>query len=162
MAEQIKRVTVTFQTSTQDVGEKIIYRTTETLPDSRVFLGLAGREFRCATGSADEQRKLLAGSIETFVFGSDSNVRSVAANDPTHRTMENVRAYPVYIRFEPQPNASDPQEDDWCLEHVRVGIEGAAGGRVDLEALEGEERIFLGSDGGHVLYLQPGAAQTWG
>ncbi|MGW7518884.1 hypothetical protein ACWGJ2_25185 [Streptomyces sp. NPDC054796] len=159
MTEPIKRVTVALQTSTQDVGDAIIHRTTETLADSRVFLGLAGREFRCATG---EGRKLLAGSIETFVFGSDSNVKSAAANDPAYRTMENVRAYPVYIRFAPQPNASDPQEDDWCLEHVRVGVEGAQGGRLDLEALEGAERIFLGSDGGHVLYLQPGSAQTWG
>ena len=156
MAELIKQVTVTLQTSTQEIGDEIIHRTTETLEDSRVFLGLAGREFRCSIG---EGRRLLAGSIETFVFGSDSNVKSAAANDPTHRTMADVRSYPVYIRFEPMPNASDPHEDDWCLEHVNLGVAGTEGSRVDLVGLEGAERLFLGSDGGHFLYLQPGAAQ---
>jgi len=157
--ETIKKVTVTLQTSTEEAGFAILYRTAETLPDSRVFLGLAGREFRCSTGQG---RKLLAGSTETFVFGRDSNVESAAANDPTHRTMAAVRAYPVYIRFEPMPNGSDPQEDDWCLEYVQLGVEGSEGSRVDLVGLEGPERLFLGSDGGHFLYLQPGATtQTW-
>ncbi|MFC4032318.1 hypothetical protein ACFO3J_12590 [Streptomyces polygonati] len=151
-------MTVTLQTSTQEAGFEILYRTAETLPDSRVFLGLAGREFRCSTG---EGRKLLAGSIETFVFGRDANVASAAANDPAHRTMADVRAYPVYIRFEPVPNASDPQEDDWCLEHVRLAVEGTEGSRVDLTGLEGPERLFMGSDGGHFLHLQPAATPTW-
>ncbi len=159
MTESIRQVTVTFQTSTQEAGFEIIYRTAETLPDSRIFLGLAGREFRCSTGQG---RKLPAGSIETFVFGSGSNVESGAANNPTYRTMADVRAYPVYIRFEPVPNASDSQEDDWCLEHVRLSVEGSEGSRVDLVGLEGSERLFLGSDGGHFLYLQPGATtQSW-
>ncbi|GAA3310849.1 hypothetical protein GCM10020295_79030 [Streptomyces cinereospinus] len=151
-------MTVTLRTSTQEAGFEILYRTAETLQDSRVFVGLAGREFRCSTGQGG---KLLAGSVETFVFGRDSNVVSAAANDPTHRTMADVRAYPVYIRFEPMPNASDPQEDDWCLEHVRLGVEGTEGSRVDLVGLEGPERLFMGSDGGHFLYLQPGAPHTW-
>lgn len=158
MAELIRQVTVTLQTSTEEAGFEIMYRTAETLGDSRIFLGLAGREFRCSTG---EGRKLLAGSIETFVFGNGSNVTSGAANDPTHRTMADVRAYPVYIRFAPMPNASDSQEDDWCLEHVKLSVEGTEGSRVDLVGLEGPERLFLGSDGGHFLHLQPGTAQVW-
>jgi hypothetical protein len=152
----IKEVTVTLQTSTEEVARRILSRTAETYADSRVFLGLAGREFRCATG---ERRKLLAGSIETFVFGGDTNVTSAAANDPANRTMADVRTYPVYIRFAPMPNASDADEDDWCLEHVKVGVEGTEGSRVDLIGLDGSARLYLGSDGGHFLYLQPGAAQ---
>jgi hypothetical protein len=158
MVEMIRKVTVTLRTSAEEAGFAILYRTAETLPDSRVFLGLAGREFRCSTGQG---RKLPTGSTETFVFGRDSNVESAAANDPAHRTMTDVRTYPVYIRFEPMPNASDPQEDDWCLEHVQLGVEGTEGSRVDLVALEGPERLFMGSDGGHFLYLQPGASPTW-
>lgn len=50
MAEMIKEVTVAIQTSTEEVANKILHRTAETSTDSRIFLGLGGREFRCSHG----------------------------------------------------------------------------------------------------------------
>jgi hypothetical protein len=153
MAETIKKVTVTLQTSKQADAAKILNHTPETYGDSRVFLGLAGRELRC---SRSEGSIFEAGSTETFVFGQGATVKSAAASDPRTRTMADVHAYPVYIRFYPMPNASDLHEDDWCLEHVKVVIESSKGRKIQLTGPEGSTRLFLGSEGGYILYLQPG------
>ncbi|MFC6880735.1 MULTISPECIES: hypothetical protein [Actinomadura] len=154
MTKMIKKVTVALRTSKKEDAAKILDRVEpQTAHGSRVFLGLAGRELRC---SRREGSTLEAGSTETFVFGQGATVTSAAANDPTTRTMADVHSYPVYIRFYPIPNASDPGEDDWCLEHVRVVVESSKGRKVELVGLEGSARIFLGSEGGYLLYLQPG------
>lgn len=155
MSEMIKQVTVRLQTATQENAQSILNRTAETYADSRVFLGLAGREFRCSHG---EGSILAGGSTETFVFGGDANVKSAVANDPASCTMANAYSYPAYIRFEPQPNRSDAEEDDWCLERVQITVAGTTGSAIRLTGLEGPARLFLGSDGGHILYLQPGVA----
>ncbi|MEV4250019.1 hypothetical protein AB0J63_42255 [Streptosporangium canum] len=153
MAETIKKVTVTLQSSTEENAAKILTATPRTEPDSRVFLGLAGREIRC---SRSEGSTIEPGSTETYVFGQGATVKSPAASDPTTRTMADVHAYPIYIRFYPLPNASDIHEDDWCLEHVKVVIESSKSRKIQLTGLEGSTRLFLGSEGGYILYLQPG------
>jgi hypothetical protein len=155
----IKQVTVELRTATEENARSILNRTAETYADSRVFLGLAGREFRCSHG---EGHILKEGSTETFVFGGDANVKSAVANDPASCTIADAYSYPTYIRFEPQPNRSDADEDDWCLERVQITVAGTEGSTIGLTGLEGPARLFLGSDGGHILHLQPrvGAAQA--
>ncbi|WP_242904520.1 hypothetical protein [Actinomadura terrae] len=153
MAETIQKVTVTLLTSKKQDAAKILQETPDSSSHSRILLGLAGRELRCARGDRDA---LEAGSTATFVFGRGANVKAAKASDPTNQTMADVHAYPVYIRFSPLPDTVDSREDDWCLEHVKVVVESDKGRKVEFVGLEGSTRLFLGSEGGYVLYLHPG------
>jgi hypothetical protein len=128
---------------------------------SRVYLGIAGREFRLATGVGDFAR----GSERVFVFGEDTNVLNPEHNDPRLSPVletADLDHYPVYLRV-----GEDGQEPAWCLDHVVVTVNpGPEGCAYDCPALDGsgpEHRTWLEEMRGTVLYLRRrGDAQETG
>jgi hypothetical protein len=144
LSEKIKNIELRVQTATQQRGE-------ETVPDSYVdgdgelFLGAAGREFRCLLDSGDDI--LRAGARDVFVFGGDANVALARANDPQPLTMEEARQRPVYLRYH-------SGDEDWCVERAEVVFESESGEyKIAAPLLDGEAHVWLGDRMGRKLYL---------
>ncbi|MGW0185708.1 hypothetical protein ACWDV7_08165 [Streptomyces sp. NPDC003362] len=119
---------------------------------SRVYLGIAGREFRLATGDGDFAR----GAKKEFVFGDGTNVLNPEHNDPRLSPVletADLDHHPVYLRM-----GEDGHEPAWCLDHVLVTVNPGPDGRVyDCPALEGtgpEHRTWLEEMRGTVLHLR--------
>jgi hypothetical protein len=119
---------------------------------SRVYLGIAGREFRLATGDGDFVR----GAKKEFVFGDGTNVLNPEHNDPRLSPVletADLDHHPVYLRM-----GEDGQEPAWCLDHVLVTVNPGPHGRVyDCPALDGsgpEHRTWLEEMRGTVLHLR--------
>ncbi|MGY1583138.1 hypothetical protein [Streptomyces sp. MN13] len=119
---------------------------------SRVYLGIAGREFRLATGDGDFAR----GAKKEFVFGDGTNVLNPEHNDPRLSPVletADLDHHPVYLRM-----GEDGHEPAWCLDHVLVTVNPGPDGRAyDCPALEGtgpEHRTWLEEMRGTVLHLR--------
>jgi hypothetical protein len=69
----------------------------------RVYLGIAGREFRCRMlGDSNANPFHLKNHAATLTFGAGSNVEDAAINDPRDPLIDvaYVMNYPVYARTE--------------------------------------------------------------
>ncbi|MCB5177941.1 hypothetical protein [Streptomyces antimicrobicus] len=148
MSETIKKITVTLQTATQERGERTFKRRVGVEGDSKVYLGIAGREFSCRL--AGNKVPFQPGDSNTFVFGGDPNVLDAPINDPQNIPLAEVKPHPVYIRFEPHPY----DDDNWCLERAEVVVEASGKPlRLHAVALDGEATIWLGRESGHTVHL---------
>ncbi|MFF3350400.1 hypothetical protein [Streptomyces sp. NPDC002779] len=78
-----------------------------------VYAGVAGREFHVDSTRNDFE----PGDNYAYIFGDSANVLDAARNDPRLPRLETIDAdrFPVYLRFEGNDN-----DDDWCLDRVRV------------------------------------------
>ncbi|MER6349133.1 hypothetical protein ACWC10_25795 [Streptomyces sp. NPDC001595] len=118
---------------------------------SRVYLGIAGREFRLARGTGDFAR----GAEVEFVLGQDTNVRNPEHNDPRLSPVLDMALldhHPVYVRME-----EDGAEPAWCLDHVLVTVNPGRDSRVyghpSLEGFGPEHRVWFEEMRGTTLYL---------
>ncbi|GAA2450778.1 hypothetical protein GCM10010191_80980 [Actinomadura vinacea] len=122
------------------------------IPDSKVFLGIAGREFRLARADIDDFQQY---SSNLYIFGDGHNVERPEWNDPRdpQRTLGDLHNRPVYIRFEGARANSAADLDDWHLERVDVTVTAASGATVSYSALVGEPTIWLGDESGCFQHL---------
>jgi hypothetical protein len=125
--------------------------------DGRVYLGIAGREFRCDSTADDFER----GSRRTYTFGDGSNVVNGNLNDPRtpQLTVEAVNRFPVYIRFEQEPAEGTFYGFDgrpagqWNLDRATVHLNGSSFHHYETSVhLDGG--LWLGRDSGGLLYLE--------
>ncbi|WP_207957816.1 hypothetical protein [Streptomyces sp. YIM 98790] len=136
--------TVTVRIHTADV------RGAET--EGRVYLGLAGREFRLRKSASGFAR----GAQETFTLGEGADVFDAGFNDPRSPALDtaDLDRFPAYLRLD--PTGSGPA---WCLEHARVTVNPGSGSAQVFEspALDGEgedRRIWLDAYYGTALHLR--------
>jgi hypothetical protein len=146
MPEMIKQIRAEIQTATQERASRTVDWNPATQSTSEVYLGIAGREFRCNTDQADFE----AGKIDIFLFGGDANVTDANINDPQNIALAAVMANPVYIRFDQRGT-----EDAWCLERAEVRVSGAGGALHLLVAplLDGDDTLWLSTQSGFQVYL---------
>ena len=113
--------------------------------DGSVFLGLAGREFRCDSSHDDFER----GSNRNYIFGDDANIQRPHDNDPRKPPLDDadVGAFPAYIRFSQSGGSSA-----WLLEDAAVYIEDEATARFVTPI--GNNPIWLGDASGCIYYLR--------
>ncbi|RJL35736.1 hypothetical protein [Bailinhaonella thermotolerans] len=122
-------------------------------PDSRVFLGIAGREFRLAR---PDVRDFQQHDRHEYIFGNGSNVERPEWNDPRKNpplTLGDLHNRPVYIRFVWTAAAGTTDRDDWHVERVDVTVTAASGAKVSYAALVGGPTTWLGDESGTVLHL---------
>lgn len=138
MAE-IETIRVTLRTGTDGGAES----------DGGVYLGIAGREFRLARSDIDDYRR---GGTDTYVLGKGANVENAATQDPRNINFaaEDVRNFPVYLRFE--PNVSSPRGDNWQMREARVVVNGLASPDW-RSSLVNSPGIWLGLTHGSIIYL---------
>jgi hypothetical protein len=92
--------------------------------DSKVFCGIAGREFRLEKTGVEFDRN----TNETIVAGNGANISNPALNDPNNPELlldnlpNGTKPQPLYIRYVP----SD-QNKGWQLENATVKVFGQAG-----------------------------------
>ncbi|MFE6365906.1 hypothetical protein ACFVP3_38820 [Streptomyces sp. NPDC057806] len=147
MGEKIQNIEVVIQTATKDRGSRTYDKTVQVDAGGQVFLGIAGREFRCR--SADGSTNFAPGDKDTFVFGGDSTVVNSNINDPQQLQFDHVKAFPVYIRF------GTDGSDNWCVERVDLTVFGEEGSlRWTAPALKGEAHLWMGVQSSLMLYLE--------
>jgi hypothetical protein len=119
----------------------------------RVYLGLAGREFRLSTESGGE---LARGADFTYILGEGANVAHAHDVDPRYPQLDtdDLDRYPAYLRFQSEGTAPA-----WCLERTQVTVNPHAAftHRFDNPRLvnAGEPRvIWLEDNYGNVLHLK--------
>ncbi|MDL4818539.1 hypothetical protein [Actinomadura opuntiae] len=127
---------------------------------SRLYLGLAGREFRLQhsdppDGDAGDFQR---GATTFFNLGEDADVQDADVNDPrrpqlTHGDLED---FPAYLRLEP-----DGDEPDWLLEDATVTVNPDRPSQTvytnpRLYGTDDDHRIWLGTRQGRVLHLKHG------
>ena len=102
---QITQIRITVTTGDKDVDE-----------NDRVYLGIAGREFRCREEGDDDANPFhLKNNTVTLTFGDGSNVEDPVINDPRDPRIDvaDILNSPVYVRTE--PNAGE-----WEIVNARV------------------------------------------
>ena len=112
--------------------------------DGSVYLGLAGREFRCDTSADDFER----GTTRDYIFGDDENVQHKWENSP-HRPplrVEDPDIFPAYIRFSQGGNSA------WLLEEAMVYIDDETDPRYETDI--SNNPIWLGDVCGCIYYLR--------
>lgn len=112
--------------------------------DGSVFLGLAGREFRCDTSSDDFE----IGSTREYIFGDDCNIQREHDNDPRKPPLqiEDVDLFPAYIRFAQGGNSA------WLLADAEVYVNDEANPRF-VTPIQNNP-IWLGDVSGCIYYLR--------
>lgn len=138
--------------------------------DSRIFLGIGGREFRLDSSEDDYE----AGSERTYILGDESKASSPWSNSihvekkewndprvgvPLQIDDININRYPVYIRFEPRAFG-----DDWNIALVFVQVYNEDKQSVDIFFRDIPEGMWLGPSSGNILYLENGLREnfeTW-
>ena len=110
--------------------------------DGSVYLGLAGREFRCDTSSDDFER----GATRDYIFGDDANIQRPHDNDPRKPPLQDadVDTYPAYIRY----GGGSP----WLLAGAQVFIEDEAMPRFETDIANNP--IWLGDVSGCIYYFR--------
>ncbi|WP_106398811.1 hypothetical protein [Actinocorallia populi] len=117
---------------------------------SRLYLGLAGREFVLHIDEND----LARGARTTFVLGEEANVQEPDGNDPrTPPFAWRNGEHPVYLRLETRG-----EEPAWLLEWARVEIRFTTGQAVCHEqpalfGLQEGRRLWLGDATGKTVHL---------
>ena len=112
---------------------------------SRVYLHIAGREFRLDTSAND----FTPGSDRVYVLGQNSNVLNGSQNDPRTPMVLNtvdIEKFPTYVRLE--------GDDGWDIEHVIVTVNPGLTSQVTRSALVGAQHLLLDDTSGKVLYLK--------
>jgi hypothetical protein len=121
--------------------------------DGEVYVGFCGREFHIGTSYEDFER----GAERSYSAGMNAETGEVNVSNPTLNNpsalppldSEDIRLYPVYVRFEPVG-----RYDHWSLQYISV-----TAADVKYEALEPEDdaAIYttLGYKSGKCLYLHP-------
>jgi hypothetical protein len=123
--------------------------------DGRVYLGIAGREFRCDSTADDFER----GSSRTYTFGDGSNVRNGNRNDPRapQLTVEAVDRFPVYIRFEQGATQESfyggGVAGEWNFDRATIQLNGSSFQPYET-FVHSDGGIWLGRDSGAFLYLE--------
>ena len=119
-------------------------RDRDSATDGSVYLGLAGREFRCDTTHDDFE----TGSKRDYVFGDDCNIRHEHDNDPRKPPLDvaDVAAFPAYIRFAQGDNSA------WLLEDARVYVNDGPD-PVYVTPI-GNNPIWLGDGSGCIYYFR--------
>lgn len=118
---------------------------------SRVYLGLAGREFRLSRGDGNN---FYRGANVTFTLGEEGNINEPDGNDPgkPRRDVGDLMRFPVYIRLE--PDSADP-EPGWLVERARVTVnECFVFDDLSLRDVGEDRRIWLSDTTGKVLHLK--------
>jgi hypothetical protein len=112
--------------------------------DGSVYLGLAGREFRCDTSADDFER----GSTRDYVFGDGANVQRPGDNDPRKPPLrvEDPDIFQAYIRFAQGGNSP------WLLEEAAVYIDDETAPRYETDI--SNNPIWLGDASGCIYYLR--------
>lgn len=120
---------------------------------SRVYLGIAGREFRLSTGSANDFGRH---TETTFVLGVDSNVQEGTYVDPRfpQLTTDDLDRYPAYLRHD-----GEGDQPAWCLERAMATVNphSEIKHRFDNPNLVEDaenRRIWLDDKYGNVLHLK--------
>jgi hypothetical protein len=117
--------------------------------DGDVYLGVCGREFSVDTTRDDFER----GSSREYVFGTGANVNSASVNDPREQALfvENVKNFPVYIRFQPQN-----RNDNWQVQRAEVSFNDDFFPRWDTASFvpnDPAKGIWLGVRSGLVVHV---------
>ena len=115
--------------------------------DGDVYLGIAGREFRCDTESDDFEK----GSKRDYIFGKHHNIRNERTNRPSNPPLlvEDVDNFPAYIRFSQGGNSA------WALAGAIVYINELPDPH--FESRIENNPIWLGTDSGCIYYLHKSA-----
>jgi PLAT/LH2 domain-containing protein len=116
--------------------------------DGSIYVGLAGREFHLDTSADDFER----GSSHKYVLGVGSDVVNPAVNDPRKQFMqvEDVDAFPIYVRFEPNNDG-----DNWNLARADVSFNDNLFPRWETTTfVSSTEGIWLGQRSGTVVHLR--------
>jgi hypothetical protein len=119
--------------------------------DGDIYLGVCGREFYVDSQSDDFER----GSSAEYIFGDGANVSNPQANDPRVQGLhtDNVRRFPVYIRFQPTSRT-----DHWNMALADLTFNGESFPRwITNNYINPKTGIWLGTRSGmyvHFLNLQ--------
>ena len=116
--------------------------------DGSVYLGLAGREFRCDTSADDFERD----STKEYIFGTRvgtfPNVQNERYNRPSNPPLqvEDVDLFPAYIRFAQGDNSA------WALDDAKVWVNDEMNPRFVTDIANNP--IWLGDASGCIYYLR--------
>ncbi len=115
--------------------------------DGSVYLGIAGREFRCDTAADDFEK----GSKRDYVFGQHANIQNERYNRPSNPPLlvEDIDLFPAYIRFQ-QGSGSH-----WALAEAIVYINESL--QPLFQSRIENNPIWLGNDSGCIYYLHKSA-----
>jgi hypothetical protein len=129
--------------------------------NGKVYLGIAGREFRLDKSGNQFQQ----GIEDQFIIGLGSNILNANKNELPNTSnflndsptipFDSISQYPAYIRFEPANN-----NDEWNVDRVCVNLRNNSGPTVDYHAeiLSGinDDNIWLSEDSGLIIGLVAG------
>jgi len=149
---EVDRIIVTIKTGNKSNGST----------NGKVYLGMAGREFRLDKSGNQFQQ----GTEDQFIIGLGSNIlnsnknglpnTSNTLNDSPKISFDSISEYPAYIRFEPTNN-----NDQWNVDRVCVNVGSNSGPVADFHAqiLSGinDDNIWLSEDSGLFIGLVAGA-----
>jgi hypothetical protein len=112
--------------------------------DGSVYLGLAGREFRCDTAADDFE----LGATRDYVFGTNANIQRPHDNDPRKPPLmlDEADSFPAYIRF------AQGDKSSWLLAGAKVFLNDSATPR--FETRMENNPIWLGDQSGCIYYLR--------
>ncbi len=121
--------------------------------DGDIYLGIGGREFMVDSSSDDFERS----SDQYYAIGKPNTILNYKINDPRKPQIEieDVKAFPVYIRFAPKTRT-----DRWNVDVVWVGVNDDTFNHIDfyrnIKIIDGvrEEGFWLGTHSGLFLYLR--------
>jgi IgA Peptidase M64 len=129
----VTQIRITITTGDKDINE-----------NDRVYLGIAGREFRCRrAGDSDANPFHLKNETVTLRFGGGSNVEEPAINDPRDPFIDvvDISNFPVYVRTEPNTGEweivaakveTSPPTSIFTLKYPKIILDDDSGERVDL------------------------------
>jgi hypothetical protein len=110
----------------------------------RVYLGIAGREFRCRrAGDSDANPYHLKNETVTLTFGAGSNIEGPTKNDPRNPFIDiaDIPNFPAYVRSEPNTGEWEivaakvetfPPTSILTIKYPRIILDDDSGERVDL------------------------------
>jgi hypothetical protein len=123
--------------------------------DSRVYLGVAGREYAVSRDGTNDFEPDPNGVA--YVFGDGANVRRPQDNDPRspwQTDASDIGRCPKYIRFAP-----DGDNDNWDLERADLTISAqgtapdSAPTTINFTRLGAGPHLWLGVQRGQFLYF---------
>lgn len=112
--------------------------------DGSVYLGVAGREFRCDTSADDFE----VGSKRHYIFGTGSNIRGHHENNPNNPPLqiEDADIFPAYLRFAQGGNSA------WSLAEAVVYLNDETTPHFVTDI--SNNPIWLGDASGCIYYLR--------
>jgi hypothetical protein len=104
LQDPLTQIRITVTTGEKSVGTR-----------DKVYLGIAGREFRCRKEGDDDANPFhLRNQTSSLTFGIGNNVEDTDINDPRNPIINvaDIFNFPVYIRT--QPNARECKRVESC------------------------------------------------